>query len=391
LRGGTSATNTVFFDPEGQSDMDMATAASPNAVHDLGRTASKAVKNIASSKGFAEFRDSAASGIKEISANTEGLKVVTDQAKTVLLRVASVLVASTYLEDSLRMIVSPISMSTYVSRSASLWWPLAAFSLTTLVAAQLSSVLLMVPLDKYPHLARWTQRACVALGINVFAQPVLFNAWSYELFTLSIAQLGALAIFFMEALAVEKPAVARAASVAYVQLSARFALTTDLVLTMGGRFFAETSNFLDQIWNRSKHLEEHQKMIDEVLADHQRELMDNPGVDEHPPDPFEGMEELFQPPSVDFHDIHTAFAAALMLAAGVMIWLGFRTRTCGTIAALGALIDATYRFPFYAGGAKADWNRFHFFQAMTPVGGLALIAAFGPGEISLDEKRKKGM
>ena len=40
----------------------------------------------------------------------------------------------------------------------------AALLLFTLVMVQLSSLSLLVPLEKYPHAAPWVQRACVGLA-----------------------------------------------------------------------------------------------------------------------------------------------------------------------------------------------------------------------------------
>ena len=94
--------------------------------------------------------------------------------------------------------------------------------------------------------------------------------------------------------------------------------------------------------------------------------------------------------------------------------------------ALAAFADAFNRFPFWEGGRNADFHKFHFFQArvattctrslalnpphcthssalepagahptppcaqaMTPVGGLLLLAAFGPGALSYDVRAKK--
>ena len=52
---------------------------------------------------------------------------------------------------------------------------------------------------------------------------------------------------------------------------------------------------------------------------------------------------------------------------------------------------ANAAIPFWAdvagkGSDYTDFMRFHFFQAMTPVGGFLLVAICGPGKLSLDKK-----
>ena len=79
----------------------------------------------------------------------------------------------------------------------------------------------------------------------------------------------------------------------------------------------------------------------------------------------------------------------LILLAGVMVWLGFKTQECACIIALAAFTDAFFRFPFWDGSRNVDHQRFHFFQAMTPVGGLLLIVALGPGRFSVDAHSKR--
>jgi putative oxidoreductase len=78
----------------------------------------------------------------------------------------------------------------------------------------------------------------------------------------------------------------------------------------------------------------------------------------------------------------------LILLAGLMVWLGYKTQACACIIALAVFTDAFVRFPFWEGGRNADHKRFHFFQAMTPVGGLLLLVALGPGRFSVDAASK---
>jgi len=73
-----------------------------------------------------------------------------------------------------------------------------------------------------------------------------------------------------------------------------------------------------------------------------------------------------------------------------MVWFGFKTTASASMIALACLSDAFFRFPFWTSvsSASADVLRFHFFQAMTPVGGLLLLVALGPGRFSYDSHSK---
>jgi len=234
-------------------------------------------------------------------------------------------------------------------------------------------------------------------------QPILFGAWTLTLLTMSVAQLAALAIFYIEAFTVDHPSAAHSDFASYVLLCGRVGLTTDLVVTYSARLASEASSVLGKVMvTKTNHtaLAEHLALYERHERErHQKRLLDIPvdQLDDAERSFNERLERNYEQIRARFdddfafqmHDAHTLFGAALLLAAFVLVCLGFRTRVVAAVAALGALIDATYRFPFLTVGG--EWNRFHFFQAMTPVGGLALIAAFGPGSMSLDAKLKKGI
>ena len=65
------------------------------------------------------------------------------------------------------------------------------------------------------------------------------------------------------------------------------------------------------------------------------------------------------------------------------------TQYCALAAAVAAFTDAFHRFPFWLDGPNKDFHQFHFFQAMTPVGGLLLLVALGPGRYSVDGESRK--
>ena len=84
-----------------------------------------------------------------------------------------------------------------------------------------------------------------------------------------------------------------------------------------------------------------------------------------------------------------ALTSTLVLLAGMLIWLGFKTEPLACVATLATFTDSFHRFPFWQGGRNADFLKFHFFQSLTPVGGLLLLALLGPGRLSIDAKKRE--
>lgn len=91
----------------------------------------------------------------------------------------------------------------------------------------------------------------------------------------------------------------------------------------------------------------------------------------------------------DASDTIGALTYVIMLLAGMMIWLGFKAQPVACVVTLATFTDSFKRFPFWTGSRNADFLKFHFFQSMTPVGGLLLLALRGPGKLSIDAKKSK--
>jgi uncharacterized membrane protein YphA (DoxX/SURF4 family) len=269
------------------------------------------------------------------------------KASTTLLCAATLLTTLTYLEDAVRCLTMWSEQLDFVARHSGLGRWLAGTMLLVISAIQISSPLMIVPISACPKMAKPVMAVCTAIVVSVLMQPFLFDQLTnYELLTLSLAQLGATSLVFTEAYqaALQGSQSSDRASdraspvISCVQLAARGLLTVDLTLVFATRL-------------------------------------------------------------LDIFDVvhHTGYVAAglasttycLVLLGGLMVWLGFKTQPCACIMALAALTDAFYRYPFWRGGATADFFRFHFFQAMTPVGGLLLLAALGPGQLSVDVRYKK--
>lgn len=75
----------------------------------------------------------------------------------------------------------------------------------------------------------------------------------------------------------------------------------------------------------------------------------------------------------------------LELAGAALVILGLRTRL-GVILLVLALIPATFLYHF----AMGDEDQLvHFLKNASILGGLVLVWAFGPGELSLDAQRSR--
>jgi len=264
-----------------------------------------------------------------------------------LIGLATFLAVLTYLEDATRLYVMWEEQLSFVQKHSGLpYTSIAASLLIAIALAQCSTPLLVLPPSLSPTVARLHLYICVAVALSVIFQPYIFNQMTnFQLISLSAAQLGALGLIFGEAHAVlhpqrhpfaafiSTPMPAEAGdAVQWVRLCSRLLLTVDLTVVFTTRL----------------------------------------------------MQDLFPVASL----LGTALDA-FPLVGGVLVWLGFKTEACATAVALACLVDTFHRFPFWTGTPDADFLRFHFFQAMTPVGGLLLLAALGPGRLSVDFKAKR--
>jgi len=261
-----------------------------------------------------------------------------------LVAFATLLCVLTYLEDALRCITLWEDQLSFVARHAGIPRTMASGALIVIATLQVLSTSLVLPPAAFPALAQPAMAVSVAVASSVLLQPFLFNQLSNtELLSLSAAQLGALGLIFGEAHAVAYPQaqpfaafVTRAVPkepaeiVQYVRFFSRILLTVDLIWVFGMRLVS-------------------------------------PDTDIFPAN----LLHLFP------------------LLGGLMVWLGFKTTVCAVAVAVAAFADAIHRYPFWSGGSNADFWRFHFFQALTPVGGMLLLAALGPGRFSIDAKAKR--
>ena len=341
---------------------------SPSSVHDLKelrRTAKHAVQDLAKAHDFASIKSTTSVLMSKVG-EAKGLQA---GMRAVLLCMASILIMSTYLEDMIRMVTIPGAQINQISVTTGLPQPLALLFALFMALAQLSSVSLLVPLAKWPSAARFVTKAHIALATSVILQPILFGAWTFELLSLSVTQLGALAIFYVDAYAVQHPEAAGSRVVAIAQLSARLALASDLVITCFSKAVGEGGalvfSAMDYQQSMSLHMEEKAKYMEnshelrQIYKDLKSMVVTANGthvvgtngthtMEDHRDylKRLSTMSDLLMPPKHPFHDAHTTFAAIIILCAALMVWAGFKTRPTACVAAFGAFVDAVYRYPF---------------------------------------------
>ena len=79
-----------------------------------------------------------------------------------------------------------------------------------------------------------------------------------------------------------------------------------------------------------------------------------------------------------------------LLGLSIFVTAGFKTEWSALLlAAILGVVDV-YMYPFWSvQRALVDFYRYYFFQTLSIIGGLMLLALHGPGGISLDKGAKK--
>ena len=73
---------------------------------------------------------------------------------------------------------------------------------------------------------------------------------------------------------------------------------------------------------------------------------------------------------------------AIKLFGGLAVIIGFQTRLAATLLIVFTLGTAFIFHPFWAEGQFST-----FFKEISMIGGLLVVVAVGPGELSIDEKK----
>ena len=315
-------------------------------------------------------------------------------ASTILLCVATLFTVLTYLEDAIRCITLWNEQLAFIAKHVGLPRSIAGTMLLFVAGVQLVSPIIIIPTAAVPRMAVPVMIVTCAIAFTVILQPILFNQLTnVELLTLSMAQLGACGIVFAEAHFVAYPRKSpfathlasadqykAAAIVPWIQLLSRVMLTVDLALVFGLR--------LSEVHPSSLSLSSPSPSLS--LSLFLSFSLSHAHAHTHTHTHTLRLPRL-QMFYSDDSGIVVGIASTtyiLILLAGLMVWLGYKTQACACIIALAVFTDAFVRFPFWEGGRNADHKRFHFFQAMTPVGGLLLLVALGPGRFSVDAASK---
>merc|ERR1712087_31965 len=100
-----------------------------------------------------------------------------------------------------------------------------------------------------------------------------------------------------------------------------------------------------------------------------------------------GLHEVFTKPRI----INILTAVALLALSG-LVCMGFKTEWSAVL--LAAILGGTnvYMYPFWSVHERlTDFYRYYFFQTLSIIGGLLLLALHGPGGYSLDQGNKKAL
>ncbi len=90
-------------------------------------------------------------------------------------------------------------------------------------------------------------------------------------------------------------------------------------------------------------------------------------------------------------DVLVWVVIAVEIGAAVMLIVGWKTRWAALALALFTLVAtfAAHRFWEFDGAQVANQMN-HFFKNLAIVGGMVILAATGPGPLSVDAKRRTG-
>lgn len=82
-------------------------------------------------------------------------------------------------------------------------------------------------------------------------------------------------------------------------------------------------------------------------------------------------------------------ATAIEIVLGVPLLLGYKTRGVAFVLAAYVLLCAILLHPFWAvpPGSRTS-EELHFFETLGAMGGLLMLAAYGPGGISIDARKR---
>ncbi|PAA49560.1 hypothetical protein BOX15_Mlig005469g1 [Macrostomum lignano] len=265
---------------------------------------------------------------KYLKAAEDAADEVQRRGKHILPTVSRLLLLSTYLEDGVRMLTHWSMQANYVSREWNVFALLGhLFVLINMICQLVGSGLVLARVQ--------VPIACAILGGNTLMQiivyKIIFEDFSYLLRLVAIT--GGLLLLYVESQNEGRvvfgglPSISENKPKRWLQLSGRLLLVLMLVSLV--RF-------------------------------------------------QEGLDIL---------------VSLISLIAAALIAIGFKTRPVALGAAVLLFVLNLFSHPFWSFNEKhlemlRDFVKYDFFQTLSAVGGLLMIVAVGPGDVSLDQRKK---
>jgi uncharacterized membrane protein YphA (DoxX/SURF4 family) len=100
-----------------------------------------------------------------------------------------------------------------------------------------------------------------------------------------------------------------------------------------------------------------------------------------------GLHQIFTKPS--FFGVVTALS---LLSLSALVCVGFKTEWSALILTVTLGVSNIWMYPFWSVHERLyDFYKYYFFQTLSVMGGLMLLALHGPGGLSLDQGAKKSI
>uniref|UniRef100_A0A8R1HNR3 Surfeit locus protein 4 homolog n=1 Tax=Caenorhabditis japonica TaxID=281687 RepID=A0A8R1HNR3_CAEJA len=247
------------------------------------------------------------------------------KTKKVLPTIGRVLLVSTFLEDGFRLM---FNLSIHADHFASIWWGgYAFFYCVTLIMAILLLVVPVLVLARFK-----VTELCGVLAVVLFVEIVL-----YELLT------------------------------TYRLLIRNFSIFAALLLLVMENMLRKPKQY-DQLPRDENEVD----MTSVILC---------------------GCRLFLNLILVSLVKIEFSFSRLIVsfISYGLMIfvWCGYKTRAMSFVLAIWLFVFNMFTNDFWNRETRSDTVRYDFFQTLSAVGGLLLLMHTGPGDLSVDEFKKK--
>jgi len=100
-----------------------------------------------------------------------------------------------------------------------------------------------------------------------------------------------------------------------------------------------------------------------------------------------GLHKLFTEPG-----FFNVVSSLTLLTLSILVCVGFKTEWASIVLVVVLGISNVWMYPFWSVHERlVDFYKYYFFQTLSVMGGLMLLALHGPGGISLDQGAKKSI